>query len=219
MKPVQFTPDERRELLRLGLSEAMVHQIEVDALPIAKESLSWQPSRSDVRAELREVTDAIKAARDAIEALLAATSAAPARLTARSLLPGGGLRHREGGMRLAEASKRLDDSLSVLQVAESCIPDDKPLRRTTASHYPVELIHNAMQLGSLIEGADPHVERVRPSSSPTSRFRQVVGICYQAIGADNTDPERAIKAYMTERRKLNRALQSRGSGTERPRQI
>ena len=201
MKSIQFTADQRRELLRLGLTAAMVHQIEVDALPVAKLALSWQPSRSDVRAELRHVTAAVQAARDAIEALLGATPAAPARLTARSLIPGGGLRHREGGTRLAEASKRLDDSLLVLQVAESCIPEDEPLKHTTASHYPVELIHKAMQLGLLIDGVDPQVNKwSRPRSSPTSPFRQAVGICYQAIGA-NPDPERAIRAYITEWRK------------------
>jgi hypothetical protein len=36
----------------------------------------------------------------------------------------------------------------------------------------------------------------KPSSSPGSCFREIVGICYEAMGQKYTDPERAIKKHI-----------------------
>jgi len=200
------------------LPEVVVDHIQDEALPVAKEWLTRQPSRADVCGELTKVTKAVEAARSAIERLLSSTDAAPARLTARSLIPGGGRRFRMGGMRLEAATKALGDALAILEVAERCIPEG-PFRHPAASPGPVDQIHKAIQRGFLMAGCEPLQKKLRPSASATSPFRRIVGICYEAIGAETSDPERALKAYLVAWRKLAKALEASEFGTERPKEI
>lgn len=76
--------------------------------------------------------------------------------------------------------------------------------------YPVELIHNALHAGVIAERHEPDHDFMRPSSSPTSPFRRMIGLCYEAIDAPHADPERAIKAFMKKWTALNRHLISVG---------
>lgn len=53
-----------------------------------------------------------------------------------------------------------------------------------APTIPIALIWRAMP------------SKINLSSGATSTFRQIVGICYEALGAPVPDPERAIKAFV-----------------------
>ena len=54
---------------------------------------------------------------------------------------------------------------------------------------------------------NPFPKELRASSAPGSPFREIAGICYEAAGGgQDSDPERAIKAYMAESRSRTASL-------------
>ena len=219
MQPIRFEPHQRAELEQLGVVPEAIKLLEFEALPLAQAILEQEPAHADVRGELQAVADALQAARQAVERLLNAKRAVPHLMAARSRIAGGGHRNMMGGMRLDETSQSLATSIDVLAQALATLPD-KPLRRQSASSLPIDHIHRALRVGSvmarLAPGAEPPFPEVSPSSSVTSAFRRVVGICYEAIGAPSTDPERAIKAFVKDWRKLQELVKRIGFGTEPP---
>jgi len=214
MAPIRFDPHHRDELLKMGLAPEAIVQIELEGLPPARYYLEREPPRADVRDELQSVCDALAAARSAIERLLDATAAVPHLNAARMRISGGGRRHAMGGMRLDETSKSLQTAVGVVADALAALPAD-PVRHQSADPYPIKLIHRALQFGLIMAGLEPLDPRLKPSSSPTSPFRRMVGICYEAIGAPAADPERAIKAYVKRWRSLQDHIERTGFGTER----
>ena len=88
--------------------------------------------------------------------------------------------------------------------------------QTCALPISIKLIHNALQFGSIIAGLEPLNPNLKPSSSPASPFRRLMGICYEAINAPTNDPERAIKAYVKRWRALQEYIDRKGFGTEPP---
>lgn len=168
---------------------------------MAQYVLTREPPRGDVLNELRAVEKAIDEARNGIERLLNATAAAPHRLAARSQISGGGRRHAMGGMRLNETSKSLAMAKEVIGEAIAGIPTE-PARHRQASAFPIKVIYSAVQVGFILAGQEPVPPGLKPSVSPTSNFRRLIGICYEAIDAPTADPERAIKAYVKQWRPL-----------------
>ena len=98
-------------------------------------------------------------------------------------------------------------------------------RRRTASWKPIRSIENAMLLGwsrafgpNVIHGeqaeaavsrAPMYPQKFRPSESATSTFSQVVAVCYEAAGAPrDTDPKRAIRAYLKIRAARREAMRA-----------
>lgn len=218
MQPIRFEPHHRAELLRLGLTDAAIGQIEVDALPVVKKWLRVAPRRNDVLNELLDVSQAMRDARSAIERLLDATEAVPHLMEARLNLEGGGHRHLLAGLTLDKASKSLSAAMDAVVFAiEDMRPD--PVRHRTASANPIKHIYSAIQFSWTFTGLGALPPNLKPSSSPTSAFRRIVGICYEAIGAETSDPERAIKAYVKEWIELEEKLNAAGLGTERTQEI
>lgn len=194
MEPIHFKPDQRAELLRLGLPDSAIEQLEFDGLPLAKHRLTREPARNEVLDELRDVGKAIDDARNKIERLLSAPRAVPHLWAARMQIAGGGRRHVMDGIRLNEASSALERARGVVDDAMARVPAE-PVRHRVASDFPIEAIHSAVQLGFIVAGQEPIGPGLKPSASPTSKFRRMIGICYEAIDAPTTDPERALKAY------------------------
>lgn len=64
-----------------------------------------------------------------------------------------------------------------------------PQTRTVAHTYPVRLIEAALNL---------HGDVVAPSESEGSPFRVIVEYCYTAANVPNSDPLRAIRAFLQE---------------------
>jgi hypothetical protein len=85
----------------------------------------------------------------------------------------------------------------------------EPARQKLASPFPIKLIHEALLHGwgrvhlPYLRRSDDGPTKplapfnVRVSASPTAPFRLIVQACYSAMKRENTDPERAIKAYMS----------------------
>lgn len=80
----------------------------------------------------------------------------------------------------------LSVSLAALgQVCESLLPSIRNYKKTgKAPTNPIELIRRALP------------DAIKSSSSPTGPFRRIVGVCYEAMGANHCDAERAIKGWL-----------------------
>lgn len=80
----------------------------------------------------------------------------------------------------------------------------EPVRHRDASYLPIRAIYSTVQAGFILAGQESAAPGIKPSASPTSKFRRLIGICYEAIDAPTTDPERAIRAYVREWRELEK---------------
>ena len=216
MHRIPFNIHQRQELAALGLTDKMMEYIEIEALTTAREMLKRPPRNEDVRGELVHLQKKLTEARDAIERLLEAPREVAHLRAARGMLTAGQGRYAMGGIRLNESSKSLAVAIQLLETGIAQVPS-KPLRHRSADAYPVELIYTALQGGVIAERGEPDLEFMPPSASPTSPFRRMIGVCYEAIGAPHTDPERAIKAYMKKWAALHKHLVSLELVTERPR--
>ena len=213
MIPIRFKKRHREELLEMGLTPQAIEQIEVEGLPLAMAVLEREPRRAEVRGELQSLSDALTEARTAVERLLNATATVPHLNAARLKIAGGGRRNVMGGMRLNETSQSLATAAEVVAEALKKLPDE-PVRHLSADPLPIKLIHRALQFGSIIAGLEPLNPNLKPSSSPASPFRRLMGICYEAINAPTNDPERALKAYVSKWRALQEHIDRTGFGTE-----
>jgi hypothetical protein len=215
MDPIRFTDLQRSELQALGLIDEVLHELEVRGLPTASRLLTREPARGDVLAELQSLEKSLRDAQAAVMRILTVSEdVAPHAVEARRHLLVAGPAYGAGVRALFDVRDALTAAVGVAQQARSRAPRD-PLRHRAASHRPVEAIHECMQLGRLIAGRDSLPKSLRPSASPTSPFRRIVGICYEAIDAPTADPERAIKAYVKRWKPLAELEIDGGVGTER----
>ena len=215
MQPARFTAHQRKELQALGLPEQSIAQIEADGLQWARHWLKRKPRRADVLAELDGLAKTLAGTRDAIERILNATEEVPHLFAARSYLPGSGRRNYMAGIRLSRLSTQLTDVLPEVQQAISALPVG-PTRHQTASALPIKFINSSLMQGLVMAGMDPEDSPFMPSLSPTSKFRRVIGICYEAMGAATSDPERALRSYVTAWHEVGERLRQVDRRTERP---
>jgi hypothetical protein len=211
MDLIRFEPHQRDELLRLGVTLDAIERLERPVLSWASRYLAKEPPRGAVLRELKGIADAVASAHSAIEGILDDSDPNPDRAAARWYFAGTLKRYKSDGLRLGETSKSLSLALDLVNAAIARVPPG-PLRHKSADPYPIEQIHKA-----LLGHADASDDRqFRPSVSPTSKFRQVVGICYEAIGASSNDPERAIKAYLLQWKEQVKYAATLENWTERP---
>lgn len=205
---IPFTARQRRELKKLGVPDLAIRVIEVEALPRARRLLRKPARMSDVRDELRQVEGAIKAARQAIDRLLSDSDASPILRDAQRAIGGNSDRVHSDRIMLKRASEALAPALEAMTFAVENL-SKSPTRYKAASPLPVELIHDALEKGCWysdmpfeprkgkrhagLPAVAPHLQ---PSASPTSAFRKIVGLCYEQLGMEAADPERAITAYL-----------------------
>jgi hypothetical protein len=223
---IRFTASQRRELRQLGVPDVAIEVIEVEALPRARRALVRPAPILEVREELVRAEAAVREAHKALEDLLV-SSDLPSRRDARRYINGGGARHLFDGIDLNNASKALVPAQQVLARAIARLPNE-PVRHKTAADLPVEFIHDALQTGCSYSGMPFEHQKgrrrglslvapkFRPSASPTSPFRQIVGICYERIGMPASDPERAIKSYVKRWTEFTDSLAREIRGTEPP---
>lgn len=204
--------------MRFGLPAVTILELETETLPWAHRALSRDPPRRDVLDELRLVEKALSQARSAVERLLDAPKSVPHLHAARSYVEGGGHRHMSGGMRLNETSKSLAVAVKVVADAIEKVPR-LPVRHQVADPFPIDRIYMAVQHGFVFPDGNEVPPKLRPSTSPTSAFRRMIGVCYEAMAVPNADPERAIKAYSKGWRELVKLTDRLGSGTEPPTEI
>lgn len=203
MLRISFTRHQRTQLQALGVPDHAIALLEGEVLPAAQQLLRKRPRRNDVLAELKDLSRSLTKASASIERTLAATRVVPHRWEALSLLSGGYGRHAMGGLRLSEASEALARATRAVQQAIDDVPPG-PVRQRVADPYPIQLIQGALAHGAFAAYGDPNAHQIRPSLSPTSPFRQIVGLCYEALKLRSADPERALRAYMKQWRAIER---------------
>ncbi len=216
----RFVPEHRIQLKKLGLIEAQIDALE-SKLPLCRAILSHASPLQDVRDKLETLSRALESAQNAMSILLNATPLALATHEALQwLIEADEDGDIEGAMRAVALAQ------SVVQRAQESLPQGQ--RRHRADILPVRLIAEAL-LSGFIRGTPPvpcidmvlspefikenpnYVAYVLPpftlkqSSSSESAFRKIVGICYEAMSQKNTDPERAIKAFLAWRKNTTTA--------------
>ena len=207
-----FSPAQRQRLRSLGLIDAQIDELETNALPLSRAWLRKPPTLQDVRDELQALFDAMERAAAAMSRLLSADKFTPAmrEAQARLLMACFEIHHdpHDNHDHVEKAFDALSRAKAVVQYAQESLPKTQR-RHEAASVLPVKCIDKAL-LSGFIKGHKgcmtlPRYE-LRRSYSPKSKYRRIVGICYEAMGQQvNKGPERAIKAFIAWRRLTDEA--------------
>lgn len=216
MQDVFFKAHQWAELKALDLPDRVIAEIERCALPFAKRILEHRPRKNDVVEELKSLLAALKTAHSSMEGFLTDSHNTPARAAALWEVNGGDGPDTLGGIRLAQALKPLTVAVHAVEGAIQRMPSG-PVRHRAADPHPIKLIVGALDVGWLVAGGQPGGHGIRPSTSPTSRFRRLIGTCYEAMDQGSGDPIRAIKAYVARYRAVEAFLVRQGLSTERGR--
>lgn len=211
----KFNAEQRTELCAIGLFAEQIEDLE-EVLCVAVAVLSSEatkPALQDVRTELNDVSAAFRALHDALTKLESAVEHEPtlaARVAARNRIDFASCeltRKMGADSAIAKALEHVAMCEPIVSLAIQRMPAT-PTRRMTASPYPIKLISDALLRGfgrylwgPVGETTTRHVDQpkqmnVVPSGSPTSDFWRVVQVCYAAMNRSNTEPERAIKAFL-----------------------
>lgn len=204
-----FSPDQRKRLRGLGLIDAQIDELEANALPISRAWLQKTPTLQDVRDELQALFVAMERAAAALSGLQSTATMTPAKREAQARILEACFEIHDDPHDnhdfVEKASHALSRVKAMVQHAQESLPNTQR-RSAAASHGPVAWIHEALVSGFANGHCQPLPRyTLRTSSSQGSRFREIVGICYEAMGQGNTDPERAIRAFIAWRRAKDEA--------------
>jgi hypothetical protein len=197
----RFTQDQVDDLARLGVANAQIVALS-RALLGCQVSIAPMVPMAEVREQLTDLQSSLKTSLEALRRVRRNTSAAPWEAHLRMRIARAERTSPMDGDRwdddASSASCAIENALEAVGWALEGLPGEQR-RRRSASPEPVRKIHDALLKGW---GAE-HRGRMMPafpfvpSSNRTSRFYDIVAICYAAFTGNNkADPERAIKAFM-----------------------
>jgi len=214
-KPVKFTKRQLQQLRRLGVVGEQIAEVE-KVLSICRFLLRRMPTMGDVRDELLDLQKDLRAASESLkrweqlrerEAKADGRTVAPALDEAYSRVEKESFEIRGDGLVLERALLVLTPALASISRALTALP--KAQRRDVHTWEPIAYIAKALSLGwarseralrqvaVTSAGRAPRPYPHKPSSGESSRFRQIVGICYEAMQVEqHGDPERPIRAYL-----------------------
>lgn len=202
----RFSDDQRTRLRRLGLREEQIEALDATLLGVRTilTMVGTQAAVVDVRSELTKLDGALLAARKAVERMQSTTKNSALHEAQTRIAVAG--YEREGSLgALGRAYDAVAEAHALVGAAIVELPK-KPTRHRTADPRPVRMIHDALARGWAAAYRGTSMPGLPRKQVPArSVFREVVGNCYQAAGAANTDPERAIRAYMALRKKIKEA--------------
>lgn len=208
----KFSASTRKSLADLGLSSCQMSEIE-RTLPVVSAYLEKSPTVTAVKTELQDANNALLASAKTIKRLMHAPARERAVIEARNRAITS-IGECDSDDEVFSKLLTLADAASVvLSNAIAALPRQR--RSDAGSCYPIERIDRAIMKGLIAvkAGKDRTTPKfnykLRPSSNPTSNFRQIIGLCYDAIGQRNNDPERAIKAYVARQKVLQSAGRDR----------
>ena len=209
MPSLAFSAGDRADLRRLGLISTQIAELETVALPICRAWLEPPAPMADVRKVLADTLAALKRTRTQLDRCIAPGTEAEKEAGTRLEVAIFDVAQADGNQPewdlLVTTRETLARAISLFGAATSDLPATQR-RSRNASAWPIARIEKAL-LDGWLKGQDlskplpPYT--LRTSSSPTSQFRKVVGICYRTIG-QTEDPERAIKAHIRWRKALVR---------------
>ncbi len=211
IKPI-FSRDQRADLMRMGLCDVEINELEI-YLPLCRAWLGRPPKLQDVRDAIESLHSAMKKAHGAMTNLRTATPLMEAKFEALVRLQ---LVDEDG--EIDRAMQALEIACSVVQRTQKSLTT-KQRRHRTADIAPVRLIDKALLQGFIKRPSTNSTDSktgqrqsnpVRPytlrrSYSPKSKYRKIMGICYEAIGQES-DPVRAIKAFIAWRRRTDKRM-------------
>lgn len=218
-----FSREQVSELQRLGVTAEQLAELR-RILPTCRATIcAPSASMTDVRDELEGLHKAVQCALDALWRWGSARVSTPALAEARARVHAAAFDIDDRGTAIGDAADATH--LAVIVIAEALARMPKEQRRAQASLLPVYWIHEALLRGwgrthypiRRGEGSKddkggpippyPHA----PSSGVRSRFREIVCMCYDAaLNTRDSDPDRAIKAFMRWRAKRSQGQQVRG---------
>ena len=227
-----FNAAQRRELASLGLSDIQVQELR-DVLDVVRWRLQKPAARNEVKKLLSEVLAASADLTGLLERMAPAID--KAHQGALGILGRTYWLMQTPGDWDLDLTDHLIPRLQSLHEAARLglhLLPESPTRNKTGAWEPVHVIDQALLLGWLKQNApaesDVHsygfAEMLaygddellelqvpadfRASASPGCAFRRIVGICYAAVGG-NPDPERALKAYMKNKKVEEKEFEER----------
>jgi hypothetical protein len=201
----RFSTDQIARLRRLNLREEQIAALCEMLISIRTilTIVGTQARVGDVRDELTRLHDAFVGSRKSVERMRGPIGLS-ALLEARARLEVAEYERAEPPGSLDRAYDAISEALALVDAAISELPK-KPTRHRTADPRPVQMIANALAQGwaasHLGKEMPPLPCEHLPRADDRSAFSQAVGICYEAAGNNNANPERAIKGYIAQRNK------------------
>jgi hypothetical protein len=221
-----FDKNARNELRRLGVTQEQLLRLE-PGLRIIKVYTDPIATLAEVRRPLGDLSKSVQRTAQLLDSILTAPRHDKARTEAvgrlqnalfevnpdrfiprpsNPILPSEPLDDIFGGIRAALIELRQSADMATEQIPRS-------QSRSVAHSYPIRYIDTALLQGSIAthkaSGLSPKdwpEYLFNPSASDASNFRQIVSICYEAAGAANADPLRAIRNYLRSRKGTRAAL-------------
>ena len=179
------------------------------ALPSARAVLvveTGKPKAADVGAEFLKLSKALGAAQKVLLRLQSSDVRAVAQARLRILTVDAAIKANQGVLAAAL------HAVAVLQRLVKRADEHRPrtaVRRQVASGAPVKFIADALLTGWvkahpkwLRTSLDMQVDPVLPvniASTVDGVFMEIVTVCYEAIGAENTAPQRAVREFLRRR--------------------
>ena len=186
---ILFLAHQRQQLETLGLSAKQIEQLENRACPLGTLFLVKPKKMADVRDRLEHIRASFGDKRPMSLGDLAQGTISDESNEAM-------LRVYEAatnlfGFQIFDKGQLQEECLTkIVEAAVSELP--KQSRHFLANPRPVHLIWNAII--DAHDGTTPNL--IHLSSSSGCSFRQIVGICYEAMTGRIVDPERAIKKFV-----------------------
>lgn len=191
----QFTQAQRDILKNQGLIDEQIKELET-ILPLCRAWLRNLPTMTEVREGLRDLDKAISKTRRLISKAHNATQRTPGQNEILQRLFSADYEENHSLETISKTMETLAQMQSITNRALTDLPREQR-RHTSANPYPVQCIDNALVKG-FIKGGDPPFPpyTLKRSSSPNCPYRNIICICYEAMGFDNADPERAIRNFL-----------------------
>ena len=210
MRLPEFTDEQCKELRTLGVHSEQIEQLRIALYEIS--ACLIQPAAS---ASVRKHLDEVERLSDTLAKRLTRLSQQQnvVQRHAHNLLEIGYWRRRPNDHGPTAAHVLVPLLGTLKEVArEACAElSSNGGRPRTVSARSIQAIDQALRLGwakhwqaqATYAPAYPHKRgnSLLPSSSPTSRFMQVCQVCFAAVGHDDANLERPIKAYMQMRKR------------------
>lgn len=208
-----FSAEQRSRLLALGLVQEQIQELE-QTLPGNAAWLKKPPSRKLVFSELDLAEKAAARALKKLRTLDDETTATGYRAVAAALMSVGATEVSVDATSVVSSAIEALEKLPAVFAAARANAPPGPWRFRSANPKVIDRIDSALLRGFTRHYRPPFPPyEIRISASANSKFRSIVSICYEAIGAGNNDPERAIRAYI----KLRAGGRGDARGRGRPR--
>lgn len=196
VSPILFSPEQREQIAKLGVSDRQIAELENKACPLGKLFLVKPRRVADVRDRISGICGQLRKGQASLSEMLKGNITEERK---EALLRLCDAAVRLGWYQMIEQAPARRDQLSrICDEATAGLPNQS--RHQLATPRPVQLVWRALikahDRTPDAQGRTP-ANQIHLSWAPKSEFRRIVSICYQAMtGRKKVDPERAIKTFV-----------------------